>query len=43
MEQEQEYQFLKQSVSATNIKILENQADLDPKDRATPEMLTMLP
>ncbi len=31
--------ILEQYASATNSKILENQADLDPKDRAVPEML----
>lgn len=37
--EKQEYKFLKQYASVTNSKILENQADLNPKDRATPEML----
>lgn len=39
MENLAEYQQLEQYASATHSKILENQADLDPKDRAMPEML----
>jgi type IV pilus assembly protein PilB len=40
MENQPEHQQLEHYASATNTKILENQADLDPKDRAMPEMLT---
>lgn len=39
MENQQEQQQLEHYASATNTKILENQADLDPKDHAMPEML----
>ncbi len=39
MERPQEYAALEQYASATNSRLLENQADLDPKDHAMPEML----
>ncbi len=37
---EQEQQRLKQYASIANQRILESQSDLDPKDRAMPDMLT---
>lgn len=39
MEQPQEQQLLQHYASVTNSKILANQADLNPKDRAMPDML----